>query len=337
MADFIFPSSVDLEQINQELVPRLESAREIFNIFPTRSVDSHLLEWEQKDNYTGLQQVRGLNGMPSRVKPVSGKRYLFNPGTYGEFLAIDERQLTVRRQWGGFSTGINITDLVREAQDKLLQRRLDRLETIGWTLLSTGTFSVADGTSTLHTDAYTTQTFSAGVTWATAATATPLADLRAVQLKSRGYSVDFGARAKAYMNRSTLNAVLSNTNANDLGGRRLTGLVSINSLAQVNQLYAMDDLPTLVPYDRGYIDDTGTFQLYIPNNKVVVIGARTDNDPVGEYRFTRNANNADLGPGPYMRVIDRGEFVIPRSIEVHDGHNGGPILYHPAAIVIMTV
>lgn len=337
MVDFIYPNSIELQQINQELVPRLEAAREIFNIIPTRSVDNHLLEWEQKDNYTGLQQVRGLNGMPSRVKPVSGKRYLMNPGTYGEFLAIDERQLTTRRQWGGFSTGINITDLVREAQDKLLQRRYDRLESIGWTLLATGTFSVADGTSVLHTDSYTTQTFSAGVVWATVATSTPLADLRAVQLKARGYSLNFGAAAKAYMNRSTLNAVLSNTNANDLGGRRLAGLVSINSVAQANQLFAMDDLPTLVPYDDGYIDDTGTFQLFIPNNKVIVVGARRDGDPVGEYRFTRNANNPDLGPGPYMKVIDRGDTEVPRAIEVHDGHNGGIALYHPAAIVTMTV
>src|SRR5947199_4711541 len=138
MADFVWPSAVDLELINQELVPRLEAQREIFRIIPTRSKDSHLLEWEQKDIYTGLQQVRGLNGMPSRVKPVSGKRFLMNPGTYGEFILIDERQLTIRRQWGGFSAGINITDLVREAQDKLVQRRLERLERIGWTLLATG-------------------------------------------------------------------------------------------------------------------------------------------------------------------------------------------------------
>jgi hypothetical protein len=58
---------------------------------------------------------------------------------------------------------------------------------------------------------------------------------------------------------------------------------------------------------------------------------------VGEYRFTRNANNPDLGPGPYMKVIDRGDTEVPRGLEVHDGHNGGIALYHPAAIVTMTV
>jgi hypothetical protein len=53
--------------------------------------------------------------------------------------------------------------------------------------------------------------------------------------------------------------------------------------------------------------------------------------------MTRNANNPDLAPGPYMRVIDTGEIVIPRSIEVHDGHNGGPVIYFPSAVVVMSV
>lgn len=336
MVDFLYPSAIELRQVAQELVPRLAAQREGFSIFPLQNVNTSILEWEQKDNYKGLQQVRGLNGMPTRVKPIGGKRYLYVPGAYGEFEIIDERQITERRPWGTFGGSIDISDLVREGQDLLLGRELDRQETTIWTLLATGTFSVLDGLSTLHTDAYTTQTFSAGVAWATVATATPLADLRAVQLKSRGYSINFGAQAKAYMNRSTANAMLGNTNAADLAGRRTNGLGSINSLEQANALYAMDDLPQIVIYDQGYIDDNGTFQLFVPNNKVVVVGARRDGDPIGEYRLTRNANNPDAGPGSYDKVVDDPNRV-PRSIEVHRGHNGGPVIYHPAAIVVMTV
>jgi hypothetical protein len=336
MPDYLYPTAIELRQVAQELVPRLAANRAAFDIFPIQSVNTNILEWEQKDNFTGLQQVRGLNGMPSRVKMVSGKRFLYTPGVYGEFMIIDERQITERRPYGPFAGAIDISDLVREGQDKLLGRELDRQESTIWTLLATGTFSVSDGTSVLHTDAYTTQTFSAGVPWATVATATPLADLRAVQLRSRGYSVNFGAQARAYMNRTTLNSMLSNTNQADLAGRRLAGLASINSLEQVNMLYAMDDLPSIVPYDLGYIDDTGTFQLFIPNNKVIVVGARTDGDPVGEYRLTRNANNPDVGPGSYDKVVDDPNRV-PRSVEVHRGHNGGVVIYHPAAVVVMTV
>jgi hypothetical protein len=336
MTDFVFPSAVVLQQINQELAPRLMQNRRAFDILPTREVDSHLLEWEQKDNYLGLQQVRGLNGQPSRVKQTGGKRYQMQPGVYGEFSLLDELQLTTRRQWGTFAGSIDVTDLVREAQDKLLQRRLDRIEKMIWDLIIAGTFSVADGTTVLHTDAYTTQTFSASVPWATVATATPLADLRAIQLKSRGYSVNFGAGAKAYMNRSTMNALLSNTNAADIGGRRTQGLGSINSQSMVNALLAMDDLPELVVYDDTYYDDASALQLFIPNNKVAIVGARRDGDPVGEFRYTRNANNPGMAPGPYMKVVDDPNQV-PRSIEIHDGFSGGCVIWHPAAVVIATV
>lgn len=337
MPDFVYPNQVVLEQVAQSLLPRLVEARPVFDILPMVSVDAHLLEWDQRDNYIGLQQVRGLNGDPARVKFTGGKSYLMQPGTYGEFEVLDERQLTTRRPWGTFNGTIDVGDLIREAQDKLMIRRLDRIEQIIWTLLATGTFAVASPNGPiLHTDSFTTQTFAAGTPWATVASATPLADLRAIQLKSRGYSVDFGARSRMYMNRTTFNALLGNTNAADLGGRRGQGLSTINGPQQVNELLAMDDLPTIVIYDGGYYDDTGTFQLFVPNNKVIVVGARRDNDPVGEYRMTRNVNNPGMTPGPYMRVIDDPDR-IPRSIEIHDGHNGGPVIYHPAAIVVATV
>lgn len=336
MADLVYPSNIQLSQVAQELIPRLLADRPVFDMFPTENVDSHLIEWEQKDNYTGLQQVRGLNGQPSRVKPVSGKRYLMVPGVYGEFIVIDELQLTTRRPFGSFAGAINVTDLVLEAQNKLLGRRYDRIESQIWTLLATGTFSVSDGTSVLHTDSYTTQTYSAGTVWATAATSTPLADLRAVQLKARGLSVNFGAAAKMYMNRTTFNQMLNNTNAADIGGRRVAGLMTINGPQAMNQVLMADDLPSLVIYDQGYLDDTNTFQLFIPNNKVIVVGARRDGDPVGKFLFTRNANNPDLGPGPYMRVVDDDDE-LPRTLEVHDGFNGGLALYHPQAAVVMTV
>lgn len=337
MPDYIFPTALELNVIAQELLPRLTADRPIFDILPVVEVESHLLEWEQRDNYLGLQQIRGLNASPKRVIWTGGKRYLMTPGVYGEFKVIDELQITTRRAWGQVTGGpINIDDLVREAQDHLLGRRLDRIEQIGWTLLVTGTFSVADQGAVLQTDTFTTQTFAAGVAWGTAATSTPLADLRAVQLKGRGYSLDFGARARAIMNRTTFNQMMSNTNAADLGGKKGTGLQSLTGLGDVNRVLAGEGLPEINIYDQGYINDAGTFTLYIPNNKVVVLGARTDGDPIGQYRMTRNANNPGAAPGAYMKVVDDPN-VVPRSVVVHDGHNGGPVLYHPAAIVIMTV
>src|SRR5689334_2297670 len=99
--------------------------------------------WEQRDNYKGLSQIRGLNGEPPRVAAIGGKRYIYEPGVYGEFLPIDEQELTRRRQWGQFSGPIPITDLTSEKQDQLVARDVARKRQILWTLLTTGSFTVA--------------------------------------------------------------------------------------------------------------------------------------------------------------------------------------------------
>jgi len=333
--DFVFPTSAELTEIAQEKMPRLEQDRPIFRLLPTQEADAPLLMWEQRDNYRGLQQLRGLDGAPHHVQRVGLSRYQMQPGYYGEFINLDETELTLRRQTGTFGTPVDITTLVLEAQDQLLQRRLDRIELIGWTVLQ-GTFSVAGLNGIVHTDAYSVQTYNA-TTWATAATATPLADFRAVQLLSRGRSVNFGRGATAFMNRGTANALLGNTNDADLYGKRTSGLANLLSMAELNQLEAKEDLPALEVYDEGYLDDAGVFQLFIPNGTVIVTGQRPAGQVMGEYRFTRNVNNPDMRPGPYMKVIDRGETQVPRRVEIHDGHNGGPVLFFPGAIVVMDV
>lgn len=337
MADLGFPTSSELQEIAQTKMARLTAQRPVFEFFPIVNSNQHQLMWDQMDNYLGLQQIRGMNGEPPKISKTGSKRYIAQPGIYGEFEPIDEFELTALRQLGTFATPQDKMSLVTRAQDKLLLRELDRIESVVWNLLVNGTFSVAGKTgAVLATDTYTEQTYAAGVAWGTSATATPIADFRAVQLLARGYSVSFGASAKVFMNRVTWNQLISNTNPADLYGRRTAGLGIVNNLAQWNQLLMGEDLPGVTIYDEGYLTDpAGTFTPFIPNNKVVVIGQRPAGQAVGEYRMTRNANNPNSGSGPYDRVIEEDD--VPPKVEVHRGHNGGPVLFFPSAIVVMTV
>jgi hypothetical protein len=337
MSSFTFPTSAALQLVAQDKLPRLMENRLGFRIIPAVNEDAATLAWDQEDNWTGLQALRGMGGSPRRIKKIGSKRYGVLPGVYGEYELLDEVELTMRRALGTFGTPVNLSDLVMKAQDRLLQRRLDRIEYITWLLLTTGTYSVSseDGL-VVHADTYSLQTFSASVPWATVATATPLADFRSVQLKSRGHSVSFGADAMAVMNRKTANNLLANTNPSDLAGKRMAGLAQPLSIDDANRLLAGEGLPQIEIYDEGYLDDSGTFQPYIPDAKVVV-GRRPGGQPIADYAMTRNVNNPDLAPGAYMKIIDRGETQVPRSVEVHDGHNGGIRFYFPSAVVIMTV
>lgn len=335
---FVYPTNAELQLVAQNLVNDLTMNDPLFQIMPLDNADTANVMWEQEDDYTGLMNVRGIGGKPGNVAGVGSKRYVMTPGYYGEFKTIDEVELTERRMLGSFNQPTNIDDLVLRAQRHLIGRRLHRIRSIGWTLLSTGTFSVASGTGEIiHTDTYSPQTYTASVVWATAATSTPLADFRAVKLLQRGRSVNFGRRAKAYMNQATLNAMLNNTNASDIGGKRIAGGNSVNDLGGFNRILLDNDLPEIVTVDDGYLDSTGTFQLFCPNNKVVVVGERADGSVIGNFKLTRNANNTNMEPGFYDKVVDNGDRAVPRLIEVHSGFNGGPALYFPSAIVIMTV
>lgn len=340
MATYVFETNAMVQEVAQEKQAMLTMNDLLFQLMPIVEKNAAFVMWDQRDSYRGLQQIRGINGAPPRVARTGASSYVMKPGVYGEFELIDEFELTERRQLGTFGEPVNINDLVMAAQDKLLSRRIDRIRYIGWTLLTGGTFSVSNADSqVIHSDTYTLQTYTAGVTWATSATATPLANFRAVQLLGRGKGVNFGSSAMAIMNRATFNSMVSNTNASDLAGRRTIGLNSLVALnlTEINAVQAGEDLPQIVIYDEGYLNDAGTFTLFVPNNKVVVVGARPTGQPVAEYIMTRNINDEQDGVGAYMKVIDQGEHKVPRSLEVHDGHNGGPAIYYPGSIVVMTV
>lgn len=336
---YTFPTAAELMEIEQSLLPVLTADDPVFSILPMEDVDTDVVMWEQEDDWFGLQQVRGLNGEPGKVNRVGVNRYRMEPGVYGEFAEVDEAELVKRRVIGSFNQPISISDLVRKLQEHLLHRRLTRIKQIAWDLLTTGTFSVSNAAgSVTHTDTYTLQTLDAS-DWGTTTTSTPLADFRAAQLKSHGYSVKFDSKAKAYMNRTTWNQMIACSTATDLGGRRTAGLASVENISDLNKILMGDDLPEVVVYDEGYKNNAGTWVNYIPTDYVVVVGNRNDHQPIGSYAMTRNAGNPDMAPGSYTHVIDSADhgMPIPRKIWVHDGHNGGPKLTFPSAVVLMDV
>lgn len=340
MATFNYPTNAEINEIGMDFLADLTLDDPIFQMMPIQNADATTIAWEQEDNYIGLQQIRGIDGAPPKVTPTGAKSYVMQPGVYGEQMEIKERELLERRQYGTFGTPVSIDDLVMPKVRQLKSREITRIRQVNWTLVTTGTFSVLGANAAVvQTDSYTTQTFAATVPWTTSATATPLADFSAVALLWAGHSVSFDNASVAYMNRVTYNALRTNSNSADLYGRRTAGLATPNNLADINHIQAGDDLPQIVIYDKGYFNDAGTFTRYIPNNKVVVVGRRDDGAPIGAYKMTRNAVNPGLAPGPYLKIVDNMDDpkAVPPQIVLHSGHNGGPIIWFPSAIVVMTV
>lgn len=337
--NFEYPSTRELIQINPEKIQNLTRNRPTFDIFPTVDSNYWTLAWEIRDNWRGFQQLRGLNGEPSYVKMVGQRTYEAQPGVYGEYMTLDERMLTLRAQnaWNG--EPVDISDLIVERQDYLNNREIELIEYIHWKILLDGQFTFAGPTGAIYGDTFPIQT-AAFSDWSDLANATPLADFIALKLLASGKSISFGTNAKAFMNTVTLSNLLRNRNANDLGGQLAVssgGVKPLKEFGEINSILSSHGLPQLVEYDEGYFSEpSGTFTKWIPNDVVSIVGARSNGDRLGEYRMVRNMLNPSGDPGRYEKVIDRVDDRVPRIIEVHRGHNGGPVLFYGSAIVKAT-
>lgn len=341
-----YPLSAALQEIEPSKIALLTEDDPTFTLFPIVEEDTDALLWEQQDAYTGLQNGRGLDGQPGRVPKVGAKAYKAEIGYYGDWDEVEETEFTKRRDLGTFGDPMSMEKILSKIQDNLLAREIDRFRYLVWTLLSTGSYSAQNKNgSTIHNDVYTPQTVNAAVAWATVATATPLADLRSVQLLSRGYSTKFDASATAWMNRTTANLLLANSNSNiaEIGMKRLEVGATVNSIKDINTIFAAQDLPQIAIYDESWSTEgsPNSANLFIPNNKVVIIGKRKNGAKVGDICRTRNANNEDGKPGTYTIVTDSlnggGMNPVPRRVRVDRGWNGGLRIYYPQSIAVLSV
>jgi len=337
MAQYTYPNNAKLTQIRQTYLPKQEVSQEILQIFPPVAVDFDKVLWEQWDLYRGTMPVRGMGGSPGKMNPVGINRFGMNPGYYGGYLEILEEELTRAREIATFATPADLRQPVMRNFMNLLNAECSLKELMAWNLLINGTYSSTDARgAVLDTQTVAFRTYTASVPWSTTATATPLYDMRQIKLFHRGYSVAFDGRTYLYANQTTINNLLLNTNASDLGGKRRTGGATFNGIGEVNEVLRADnDLPIIKAFDEGYYDNNKVFQLYIPNGTAVVIGRRLDGVPLGEWLMTRNANAPGMAPGGYEKVVDNFEREVPRKIQVHRGFNGAPVIYYPSAVIIM--
>jgi hypothetical protein len=259
------------------------------------------------------------------------------PGAYGEYIPLDERRLTQMRNPGSPNAPIDVRALQAMAQRQLVVRDFDRRRVMAWSLLQSGNYAATDRMSVVgQTLQFTPQTYNAPFVWSNLTQSTPLADIRNLSFFDRGTSAKFDQGSTLWMNRSQLFYMYSNNNPADLGGRRDNYGATFNTLTTINSILSGEGLPTIVPYDEGFYDDAGTFNLFLATGKAVVIGRRPNNDPIGQFIMSRNVNNDDFAPGVYTRVVDKQiDSAGARTIEHHRGWNGACAILYPRAVGVL--
>lgn len=334
-----YPTNAELLMLQRDLLPRFTADRLGFQLLPFRESEMDRIVFNQPDIFRGMQSWRGL-GKPTRHV---GDRY--NPfgrncevptGYWGEHDTIDEELLTRGVQPGTCSAPLDLTEHVTNLTSRLLERRYNRIEFSIWQALAFGHYEALNASGqVVHEASYNITTVAAAVPWNSYAAATPLNDFRQIQLYGRGTSADFGVNSMAYMNRITANCLFKNTNPNDVGKAGLTACCTFMGPDIVNQQFAAQGLPQIKIYDQGYVGEDRSFYPYIPNGKVVILGTRPGGEAIGHYWYTRNAVGCSVTSGAWVKLVDSCDREVPRKIMVYDGHNGGPAIEYPRAVVVL--
>lgn len=338
MATYTYPKTSTLIKVAQNLIPSMTMDDPIFKLFPIKNQNASRIRWEIKDNFGGLMKLRGLGGEPTGMSRVGSNVYEALPGYYGQFGSLDEEELTTRAQnLENMEVNIPVTDMISELQEQLMILQINRARQLTWALAIAGTFSIPLPNGGIgHSGSYTVQSANLS-TWDDFANATPMADLLGLQVAyGRGTSTSFMAGSEVWMNSKTANDAMNNRNANDLGGRLVAGGETINDLAGVNRILLARNSPTINVYDDGYINDSGVFTLFIPDDVIMVVGKRPSGDTPGNFIMTKHAINGG-GIGAYTDVIDMTSGPmrkIPPKIEVHGGFHGGPVMVRPSQLII---
>lgn len=343
----VVPTAAEIIKLGAKILPlRRQDLIGINQLLPTRYIDNTQIILHRPDIFRGLQPWRGLGQEP----PVNRGRFnrygnmcVFDPGYWGETKSIGEMELArlaEPAQSDNWAPGqpLNAKNEIGRIQDRQTVRMLTRMEKAVWDSLRTGQVIARDEQGeVIFQQFYAVRHARAAVDWDDIVTSAPLATLRSFRELFRDSEATFhGSGVTYYMNATTLNRLLENRNANDIGRGSLSSCCNTVNLEWINAQLNAQGLGKIVVYDKRWIDDKDGIHLFLPDGWVIVIGERPDTKRAGSYMLTKVINNGrslsgnDRGIWYYLK--DDNEQ-ISRKIVVGTGHNGLPVIEYPEMVI----
>ena len=342
MINLELQGALAMREVLPLMIQKDASKSKLLKLFPLTKRDEWQLVYERLWMMTGLQNARGEGG-PTGPLPRQGLDQLaVDPGMYGDHGEITEMEANKLREVGDIAAFQGLTRQLDRITRNLTDRYINRLQYNIALMLINGTFTANDATGREQIrEIYNIPQYTPGDYFDDLAGSTPLAYLRNLIPKLElGVSVNFRQGAML-MSRPTANLFVNNANSADLGGKRLNIGSTINSVEDVNKILVTNDLPQIEVIDDGYYPNppsTGrpsNFQRFFTNGKVVLVGAREDGEPIGEYRLCRAIQNGvGSKPGEWYKFKDNTDQ-HPWNMVAYMGHNGGPVPYYPEAIAVV--
>lgn len=264
------------------------------------------IEYDVTYDDTGMTPPTQLNDpSPIRAKQIVD-HLSFTNQEWREKKIIDREKIAKLRAPGTNLEQMWAEEYMTEAMIELNQRLETRLEWMRWTSLTGSLVIPATSnkpTQTINYGVPSANKPTAATLWSATATADPLGDIGAWKLLFRGS----GARPiRVIVNQKVDNYLKQNKGIQTLLETQYgRDVLSADSLAFVlaNQLNGME----YEVYDGGYLDDSGNFTPFIPDNACLIVGQG----------MTGNMMDLVTSPNNYEDIFNgvTGKFALTKMIE----------------------
>lgn len=308
------------------------------SILPERGLNSLKLSWQSEKRTGGMTQAHSLDADPRLINQPGRDTFEAEPYFFKEGFRLNESDLLTVRQMNALNPTNQRAgrDLIARRLTTLDRRLMVRQEWLRWAALR-GAMSI-DENGIVANETWAVQTANPdGADWDSPSTADPRADFDAIKLLYRGMGAT-AVGANAYMNRVTAGLLAGTDQLKDAitNDRSAVRLITLDNVLEVFGVIA-GVVPTI--YDEGYIDSSDTFQPFIPDNKIIVVGRPTQGEELGFLASVPSLHNGGIDnpqPGKFVIIEDETDKPNPK-YSGYAGWYGGTILLHPEYVVVFTV
>lgn len=329
-----YPSTQEITHIvrNRVVDPSTFRARSFCPITPEYVLD---IQYDVLAPSYGMTRAHNVGSNPATTNVPVMSTQRFGTAYWKETLTLNEKELLYARNAGSYHQRAG-RDLVVQRALHLDTRLETRLEWLPWQVLVAGQIAINDNnvsyTVTYGLPAANKPDLSGDSAnkWS-AATCNPVDNINDWVALYRGS----GAKPKTvFMNQITAKYLTRSTAIQNL----LKNTIYVKNLG-VTQM--PDVLKMLIPnldfeiYDGGYLDETKTFQPFIPDGRVCMIGDYTG-EKMMDFVSTISLHNGGIdkpAPGKFAIVEDESQNKKNPHIDITTGIYGLPRVFHPEWIV----
>lgn len=292
------------------------------------------IRWEIYGPSTGMTRPHTPNTQPNFAAFPVLKSKETSTAYWKEGHRIGETDILQLRRAGSFSERYG-RKMVHDGIKNLDLRLKSRMEWLRWQALQ-GLLSWDHNgvTRTIDFEVPEGNKESADVLWSDHEHADPIADLQAAIRRYRGTG---SGRPDMIINSVVAGHLAQNQVIRDLV-RQSSSVVQIGTDSIADLLLPLvGGIKRVRVYDEVFLDDDGIPHPFIPDDKVLLIGAGSG--AVGEFASTPSLHNGSLDspqPGSFVIHDDKTNEANPY-YDIFAGIYGLPVIYHPQRLQVLTV